>query len=263
MRSLKVEKLVIPAIPDFLHAWTGNFGFSPLDDSVKKEMRSLNTLVFPGIDMLQKPLLHEVNGITAAAAGDYVIVHKDAMNSEIETEKKSGFTSSVEIGPCSVEGDEFVADAANCYKNILASDEGYIPISVEIAMETIPKPEDELRRHFRGEECGISSSSSQITFKSGTKRISGYICEDGLTDVKVQADAGLVSQEIFQVGKSLSSSVSGRGSSDLRCISREAKSGQNSSNLDGVPSCKDNMILGPGAKLAESKDNAFADGFLL
>ncbi|CAE5956617.1 unnamed protein product [Arabidopsis arenosa] len=269
MRSLKVEKLVIPAIPDFLHAWTGNFGFTPLDDSVRKEMRSLNTLVFPGIDMLQKPLLHEENIIAPAATGD-------AMISEIETEKKSEFPSSVEIGPYSVEGDEFVADAANCYKNILASDEDNILVPVETAMGSISKPEDELSRHFRGEECGISSSSCKITLKSGTKQGLGHICddtgsscEDGLTDVNVEADASLLSQEIqqasanFQVENNLSLSISGRGSSDLSSISQEAKSEQTSSNLDGVPSCKDYNILGPGAKLDKSKDDAFADGFLL
>uniref|UniRef100_A0A1J3D676 Chromodomain-helicase-DNA-binding protein 3 n=1 Tax=Noccaea caerulescens TaxID=107243 RepID=A0A1J3D676_NOCCA len=95
MRCLKVEKLVIPAIPDFLQAWTGNFGFSPLDESVRKEMRSLNTLAFPGINMLQKPLVPQGNVIAAAAAGDSVVVHKeDAMTSETETEKKSNFASS-------------------------------------------------------------------------------------------------------------------------------------------------------------------------
>ncbi|EOA39518.1 hypothetical protein CARUB_v10008137mg [Capsella rubella] len=268
MRSLKVEKMVIPAIPDFLHAWTGNFGFSPLNDSVRQEMRHLNTLVFPGIDTLQKPLLHEENVIVAAPAGGTI-------NSERETENKSEFASCVEIGPHSIEGDEFIADAANCYKNILASDEENIPISVETAMDTISKPEDELNKCLPGEECGLSSSPCQIILKSGTKHVSNYICEDtgsscedGLTDVNVQADAGLLSQEIqasakFQVENNLSSSISGRVSSDLSSISQEAKSELNSSNLDGVPSCKENSILGPCAELAESKDNAFADGFLL
>ncbi|CAH8251246.1 unnamed protein product [Arabidopsis lyrata] len=269
MRSLKVEKLVIPAIPDFLHAWTGNFGFTPLDDSVRKEMRSLNTLVFPGIDMLQKPLLHKENIIAPAAAGD-------AMISEIETEKKSEVASSVEIGPYSVEGTECVDGAANCYKDILASDEDNILVPVETAMGTISKSEDELSRHFRAEECGISSSSCQITLKSGTKHVLGHICddtgsscEDGLTDVNVEADASLLSQEIqqasanFQVENNLSLSISGRGSSDLSSISQEAKSEHTSSKLDGFPSCKDYNILGPGAKLDKSKDDAFADGFLL
>lgn len=270
MRSLKVEKLVIPAIPDFLHAWTGNFGFSPLDDPVRKEMKYLNTLVFPGIDMLQKPLRHEENVIAAAAAGDTI-------NSEIETEKKSEFASCVEIGPYSVEGDEFVADATNCYKNILASAEEIIPVSVETVMDTISKPEAELRKYLPGEECGISSSPCQIILKSDTNHVSGYICEDtgsscedGLTDVIVQADTDLLSQEIqqaaakFQVENNFCSSISGsRVSSDLSSISQEIKSEQNSSNLDRIPSCKDNNILGPCSELAESKDNAFADGFLL
>lgn len=253
MRSLKVEKLVIPAIPDFLHAWTGNFGFSHLDDSVRKEMRSLNILVFPGIDMLQKSLLHEENVIPAADSGDNVVVHEDVMNSEMETEKKSEVPSSAEIG---LHSDEFVVDGADCYKNFLVSDEENIPVSVETTMDTISKPEDdELRRYIPGEECGISSSSCQITLKSGTKQFedTGSSCED----VNIEAVASLVSQGIlkssadFQVENNLSSSISGRGSSDISSISQEAKSEQNSSNG------------GTGAKLAESKDDAFADGFLL
>ncbi|KFK42868.1 hypothetical protein AALP_AA1G049400 [Arabis alpina] len=256
MRSLKVEKLVIPAIPDFLHAWTGNFGFSPLDDSVRKEMRSLSTLVFPGIDMLQKPLLHEENAIATAAAGDSVVVHEVAMNSEIEKEKKPELVSSAEIG---LHSNELVADGADCYKNFLVSDEENIPVSVETAMDTISKPEDdELKRYIPGEECGITSSC----LKSGAKQ-----CEDTGSDVNVEAVASLVSQKIlqasagFQVENKLSPSISGIGSSH---ISQEAtKSEQNSSNGNAIPSCKDIDISGTGVKLAESKDNAFADGFLL
>ncbi|KAL8505734.1 hypothetical protein ACS0TY_016812 [Phlomoides rotata] len=56
LKSLKVEKLVISAIPTLVDTWTVGFGFQPLEEDERRSLSKTNLMVFPGSVWLKKPL---------------------------------------------------------------------------------------------------------------------------------------------------------------------------------------------------------------
>ncbi|KAM7495404.1 hypothetical protein LguiB_030013 [Lonicera macranthoides] len=57
LRSFKVEKLVISALPSLLETWTVGFGFEPLEESERRSLSgNTNLMVFPGTIWLKKSL---------------------------------------------------------------------------------------------------------------------------------------------------------------------------------------------------------------
>ncbi|XP_051135083.1 increased DNA methylation 1 [Andrographis paniculata] len=56
LKSLKVEMLVISAIPTLVHTWTVGFGFQPLQEDDRRKLSKINLMVFPGSVWLKKTL---------------------------------------------------------------------------------------------------------------------------------------------------------------------------------------------------------------
>ncbi|XP_044485407.1 uncharacterized protein LOC123210973 [Mangifera indica] len=53
---LKVENLVIPSVPELVPMWREKYSFSPISNSLMKDLIFTNTLMFPTAVRLQKSL---------------------------------------------------------------------------------------------------------------------------------------------------------------------------------------------------------------
>lgn len=61
LKSLKVEKLVISAIPDLVETWTIGFGFQLLEEDERQSLSKISLMVFPGSVWLKKLLYTNCN----------------------------------------------------------------------------------------------------------------------------------------------------------------------------------------------------------
>ncbi|PQP94309.1 uncharacterized protein Pyn_12813 [Prunus yedoensis var. nudiflora] len=112
--SLNVEKLVIPAISELRETWTSVFGFKPLEESGKQKMKNMKILVFPGVDILQKPLLKqltEANMIPVEGLGSTELEHQQIGQEVLcyTNEKLLAGSGSEATAPC---GNEFQSSAS-------------------------------------------------------------------------------------------------------------------------------------------------------
>ncbi|MCD9643543.1 hypothetical protein HAX54_031126 [Datura stramonium] len=80
LKSFKVEKLVISAIPGLVETWTCGFGFEPLEDCEKRSLSHVNLMVFPGTVWLKKSLFQAADADQQSVhRGETVSCHEDGL----------------------------------------------------------------------------------------------------------------------------------------------------------------------------------------
>lgn len=72
-----MQKLIIPSVEERVEKWIERYGFKPIEEPLRQEMKSMNLLTFPATVMLEKTLIPPPppNQIANAGKQNINIIH--------------------------------------------------------------------------------------------------------------------------------------------------------------------------------------------
>ncbi|GMJ01888.1 hypothetical protein HRI_003858000 [Hibiscus trionum] len=219
LRSLKVHKLVIPAIAEVTPTWTGVFGFTALEESVKQEMKSMNMLVFPGIDMLQKFLLKIENTTPNAGAKQTERRSNEQITPKVANGSKPGSSSGNDTdGDLNhsgrINGETRVTDSDSQCPNVSVND----TCGTSGSSDASPERNDEtaLTNYQTGDTRNVSRpdskydanpSPSHDAHEMRNKAVLGYPAEDNQSDDRTDSRSGNKATESASDSENLTASM--------------------------------------------------------
>ncbi|MBA0788064.1 hypothetical protein Gotri_026969 [Gossypium trilobum] len=144
LRSLNVQKLVIPAVPELRETWTSVFGFQPLETAIKPKMRNMNILVFPGVDMLEKPLLTHVMEEQIMGKASYKSVERcpAVFDLNVSAEDPEPEIDDRTDEPAAIESTTPLPDGTLKYTSDIMAETVNLPESAAVSSSCIPAPEE-------------------------------------------------------------------------------------------------------------------------
>ncbi|XP_050266556.1 uncharacterized protein LOC126710220 isoform X2 [Quercus robur] len=211
--SLNVEKLVIPAISERKDMWTSIFGFKPLELSSKKNMRNMNMLVFPGIDMLQKPLskCEFAEDNTNSAQGLMSTELVPARNSDVRC--SAGFDLNVSSEACAPHASD-TNDEPAVLESALQLPDGSLNDTSDITTDTIDLPKCVTDMHCQAQLCVIQNNLEES--KTVVKQLDS-VCDANVPNGEVREYQIAASGSIIPTSDEKTMELDSQ--SDCNCIS--------------------------------------------